>query len=188
MRSETHPMTPTPRIAHSSIDSGSLRHSARVLVVEDDELLRTLQAAIFGMEDYEVEPAENGAAALDLLATGHFDLVVTDREMPRMDGVTMIRKIRQNGSQVPIVMVSGSLWDSPLPPDVSSAVAAALPKPAFAAQILAAAAHALKPSRERPRVRVRIPGAKTISAGGAGRGVAFETRGMVSSGAAFAGE
>lgn len=115
----------------------------RVLVVEDDEVLRGLYAAFLHLEDYEVELAEDGADALRQLDRLQFDLVLTDRNMPRLDGAGLIRAIRAKSNHVPIVMVSGSLQHSPLPQDVKDAVAVALPKPAKPSEILAAAAFAL---------------------------------------------
>jgi CheY-like chemotaxis protein len=123
----------------------------RILVVDDDHLLRELHAAILHLEGYSVETAEHGAEALRRLAAKPFDLVITDRNMPHLDGVGLIRKIRASGNPIPIVMVSGSLADSELPVDVAREVSVALPKPALPAQVLAAASFALRhPPAKRP--------------------------------------
>lgn len=135
-----HPLSLLDR--NGSAAAGTPR-KPRVLIVDDDDILRSLHAAFFYLEDYEVETAGDGIHALRQLGQSHFDLIVTDRKMPRFDGARLVRAIRSSGNQVPIVMVSGSLLDSPLPQDVADAVAVALPKPARPAHILAAAAFAL---------------------------------------------
>lgn len=136
-------------------------HGLRILVVDDDDINRGLNEAVLSMEGFGTESAADGAEALVYLATGDFDLLLTDCQMPNLDGIGLIRRLRASGSRIPIVMVSGSLNHSALPEDVASEVAAALPKPARADEILAAVRHALgdrAPSRARitdvfPRTR-----------------------------------
>ena len=120
----------------------------RILVVEDDELLRDTYKMLLCLESFEVEAAENGAEGLTLFKEQPFDLVLTDRNMPKMDGVGLIKSLRKLGSDVPIIMISGSLHSDPLPPDVAPEVCVALPKPAFPKEIRAAISFAL--SRENP--------------------------------------
>jgi CheY-like chemotaxis protein len=117
----------------------------RILVVDDDPILRDVYAMVLEVEEYELEVAGDGQEALERLSNARFDLVITDRDMPRMDGAELIRHLMADGMDVPVVMISGSLRDSKLPPDIAPRVAVALPKPVTAAQILAAAAFALQP-------------------------------------------
>ena len=123
---------------------------ARLLVVDDNELIRELHSLVLSREGYEVETAEDGAAALEQLAAERFDLVLTDRQMPNLDGITMLLALRAAGSLIPVVMVSGSLTHAPLPPAIAREISAALPKPARTAEVLAAVASALSacPRRE----------------------------------------
>ncbi len=51
-----------------------------------------------------VEHAQNGPAALEKLAAQEFNAVITDYRMPRMDGLTLVRKIRELGLHMPIVL------------------------------------------------------------------------------------
>ena len=66
----------------------------RALVVDDDPLLAGLLTAFLEARGYHVEHCEDGEAALQRLRAGGFNLVVTDRMMPRMDGLALCRAIR----------------------------------------------------------------------------------------------
>lgn len=69
----------------------------RILIVDDDAQARELLRFILEQEGYEVTAAQNGHEALALVRTGQFRLVVSDWEMPGMDGVELCRCIRQRG-------------------------------------------------------------------------------------------
>jgi CheY-like chemotaxis protein len=116
---------------------------ARILVVDDNQDLCELHAEVLKMEGYEVVAVGDGAEALERLAAGKFDLVLTDRVMPALDGASMILALRSAGSRIPVVMVSGSLVQSPLPPGVARELSAALPKPARMSDVVEAVAQAL---------------------------------------------
>jgi CheY-like chemotaxis protein len=116
----------------------------RLLIVDDDQLMRTLHTLVLQGAGYDVDTAGDGAAALERLAEEKFDLVLTDRAMPTLDGASMVLALRSAGSSIPVVMVSASLAFSPLPPSVAREVSAALPKPARSGEVLAAVAHALR--------------------------------------------
>jgi two-component system response regulator MprA len=135
-------------IAHHEADVTSRDEvvpNARILVVDDDEDIRKLHAAILAFEGYEVEMAEDGADALEQLATRRFDLVFTDRLMPVLDGESLVLALRSAGIRTPVVMVSSSLVQCPLSERVAREVSAALPKPIRAAQVLSAIFTALHP-------------------------------------------
>jgi two-component system, chemotaxis family, chemotaxis protein CheY len=65
-----------------------------ILVVDDTRSMRKMVAAILGQAGYEVAEAGDGAEALELARARRFDLVVTDHNMPVMDGVTLVGKLR----------------------------------------------------------------------------------------------
>lgn len=79
-----------------------------LLYVEDDE--DTLKASAMILEDYvgKLIVARNGKEALELLAQNHIDLILTDILMPKMNGIEMIRRIREGRSnpQIPIVITT----------------------------------------------------------------------------------
>jgi CheY-like chemotaxis protein len=136
---------------------------ARLLVVGDDPLIRELHAVVLRMDGYEVVTAEDGVAALELLAEERFDLVLTERRMPKFGGASIVLALRSAGSRIPVIMVSNSPADTPLPPRIVGEISAAIPKPARAAEVLSAVARALPPPppRERP---CRVRGTKLLAA------------------------
>jgi CheY-like chemotaxis protein/HPt (histidine-containing phosphotransfer) domain-containing protein len=69
--------------------------SLRILLVEDSPDNRTITIAYLQDTPYRVEVAENGAIAYEKFIAGHFDLVLMDRQMPVMDGLTATRAIRE---------------------------------------------------------------------------------------------
>ena len=129
---------------------------ARLLVVDDDPLLRELHATVLRIFGYEVATAEDGADALEQLAEESFDLVLTDRQMPNLDGVSMVLALRSAGSVIPIIMFSGSLSHAPLPAAVAGEFFAAIPKPARTPEVFSAVAAALDcASRRREPRQIR---------------------------------
>ncbi len=83
----------------------------RVLLIDDEELVRvsigySISAAL-PQEAELVGEAENGAAGLELIRSLRPDIVITDIRMPKMDGLTMIGALRQEGLDVEVVVLSG---------------------------------------------------------------------------------
>jgi chemotaxis protein histidine kinase CheA len=81
----------------------------KVLVVDDQFTVRELQRSILGAAGYRVQTACDGREALTALATqGDFDLVVTDLQMPEMDGLALLREIRSDPLRalLPVVVVT----------------------------------------------------------------------------------
>ena len=68
--------------------------SHSILVVDDTKSMRKMVAAALQEAGYSVEEAGDGAEALEKAKAQVFDLVVTDHNMPRMDGVTLVRALR----------------------------------------------------------------------------------------------
>ena len=60
--------------------------SSKILVVDDEKIIRESLSYILKKEGYEVEEAENGMVAYNILRERSFDLVITDLEMPEMKG------------------------------------------------------------------------------------------------------
>ncbi len=88
----------------------STRHTAlpRILVVDDDELVREVVVAVLRGTGYEVESAGNGAEALDRVAGPEaFHLILLDVQMPVLDGWSTIRELHARGCNTPVVMMSG---------------------------------------------------------------------------------
>jgi two-component system, chemotaxis family, chemotaxis protein CheY len=66
-----------------------------ILVVDDTRSMRKMVAAVLAGAGYDVAEAGDGDEALELARARQFDLVVTDHNMPKMDGVTLVRALRQ---------------------------------------------------------------------------------------------
>ena len=78
----------------------------QILVVDDDKNTRMLLKAVLQAENYTVYTAENGEDALGVMDKEHIDLVVLDIMMPRMDGYSFTRLLRESNNYLPILMVS----------------------------------------------------------------------------------
>src|SRR5687767_14282058 len=69
----------------------------QILIVDDDSQTLDLLSFILGQEGYQVTAAKSGQEAMQLLRSGRFRLVVSDWEMPGMNGVELCRNVRQRG-------------------------------------------------------------------------------------------
>jgi two-component system sensor histidine kinase and response regulator WspE len=80
----------------------------RVLVVEDSLTVRELEHKLIESGGFEVEVAVDGADGWNAVRVGHFDLVVTDVDMPRMDGIALVAMIKQDArlAHTPVMIVS----------------------------------------------------------------------------------
>jgi|ERR1700691_285687 CheY-like chemotaxis protein len=78
-----------------------------ILCVDDEEIPRTLRKLVLEKKGYEVVAARSGKEALELLATRHFDLVLTDQMMPGMEGTELTRQIKSAAPDLPVVIISG---------------------------------------------------------------------------------
>lgn len=79
-----------------------------ILVVDDSRTARKLLTFVLKAGGYDVTTAENGIEALELLSSIDVDLIVTDLNMPQMDGLEFIRTIRENEAyaQLPILLLT----------------------------------------------------------------------------------
>ncbi len=80
----------------------------KVLVVDDDKTTRKMISLILKTKGYEVVTAENGIEALQKLGLEKINLILTDMNMPYMDGIEFIKQVRANPdiSSIPIVMIT----------------------------------------------------------------------------------
>jgi two-component system chemotaxis response regulator CheY len=82
--------------------------SAKVLIADDSKVVRDLHAFMLESGGYEVQQAINGSEALEKAITTQFDLIVTDVNMPQMDGYEFTRRLRATAGyeNTPIIIVS----------------------------------------------------------------------------------
>ena len=78
----------------------------RILFVEDDPEMSAIYAENFLPPEFEADTAENGLKALDKLKDSRFDVVVTDNFMPEMDGLTLLRWIKQGYPELKVLLVT----------------------------------------------------------------------------------
>jgi len=87
---------------------GDEQRRKRVLVVDDSLTVRELERKLLGNRGYDVEVAVDGMDGWNAVRTGHFNLVVTDIDMPRMDGIELVTLIKKdpNMKSLPVIIVS----------------------------------------------------------------------------------
>ncbi|WPH17635.1 hybrid sensor histidine kinase/response regulator [Variovorax paradoxus] len=93
------------RPGHAAAD-GSKRK--RVLVVDDSLTVRELERKLLAQHGYEVEVAVDGMDGWNAVRTGHFDLLVTDVDMPRLDGIELVALVKKNPNlkSLPVMIMS----------------------------------------------------------------------------------
>jgi len=98
---------------------------ARILVIDDEvEVRRAVTTYLRGL-GHEVLSAANGREAIATLSTGPVDLLVTDINMPEMDGIEIVSSLREAASRVPIIAMSGGgLFDKGMLLDSAQALGA----------------------------------------------------------------
>lgn len=80
---------------------------SRILVIDDERSIRNTLKDILEYEKYEVDLAEDGPKGLDKIKSGEFDVVLCDIKMPGMDGIEVLDKLTEMGTDLPVVMISG---------------------------------------------------------------------------------
>ncbi len=82
-------------------------HQGSILIVDDEPGIRELLGQILGDEGYETAEAASGEEALTLLERELYDLVLLDLWLPGIDGLEVLRRLREAGYQVPVIVISG---------------------------------------------------------------------------------
>ncbi len=78
----------------------------RILLAEDEKLLSKAIVKIFEKNNYSVDAVFNGKDALTFIELGNYDCVVLDIMMPIMNGIDVIKKVREKGNNIPILILS----------------------------------------------------------------------------------
>ena len=95
-------------ITHSaSVEKSSLDRKLKILLVDDEEVVRDVISMFLRHEEHEVETTASAIEALDLIREQNFDLVVTDHAMPGMTGGNFVATLRSAGFELPILMLTG---------------------------------------------------------------------------------
>src|SRR5262245_37928693 len=79
---------------------------ARILVVDDQEMMRDSLAATLAREGHEIVAANDGPVAVSKLQSGRFDLLITDLKMPKMTGIELLNESKRIRPDTPVVMMT----------------------------------------------------------------------------------
>ncbi len=86
--------------------------SKKVLIAEDSSVIQNLTKKILQIQNYQIFSAKNGLEVLSLLENDHFDIILMDINMPKMDGMECAEKIRAlndpKKASIPIVAITGN--------------------------------------------------------------------------------
>jgi excisionase family DNA binding protein len=117
---------------------------SRILLVDDEESVRRLLSRMLESA-YDVEAAADAESAIRLMREpdAHYDLLISDLNMPGMDGLALIREARRIDSTLPAIVITGYSSESLAIEALNLGVAGYLTKPFGTTQVLAAAAKAL---------------------------------------------
>ena len=78
----------------------------RLLLAEDEKSLSRAVKAILEKNNFSVDAVYDGVEALEYLETGNYDGMIMDVMMPRMDGITALKKLRASGNMVPVLVLT----------------------------------------------------------------------------------
>ena len=78
----------------------------RILLAEDERSLSRAVTALLERNHYAVDAVYDGAEALDYLEGGNYDALILDIMMPKMDGMEVLRRLRQQGNSIPVLMLT----------------------------------------------------------------------------------
>lgn len=82
-----------------------------ILIADDESVIRDVLASLLAEEGYRVHTVPDGAEALDFLVLHRPDVIVSDIKMPRMHGLTLVERIRAEGHEMPVILIS--TWTPP---------------------------------------------------------------------------
>lgn len=82
-------------------------NKGRVLIIDDEEIVRISCQRILVPEGYEVEISGSAAEGLGILAEEPVDVILTDLKMPNVDGIEVLRKIKQEWPDIEVIMITG---------------------------------------------------------------------------------
>lgn len=79
----------------------------RILVVDDDNFIAKALTEVLSSQNYAVEVASDGQAGWDLIQAFAYDLIVLDVMLPKLDGISLCRRLRESGYQTPVLLLTG---------------------------------------------------------------------------------
>jgi len=106
-----------------------LIHARRILIAEDDGIIRRIISNTLAGDGYAVNAAADGEQAWEALRHDSYDLLVTDNEMPRLTGLKLIERVREAGMGLPVIVASGNFPVDGARDYPQFQIAAVIPKP-----------------------------------------------------------
>jgi DNA-binding NtrC family response regulator len=125
---------------------------SRILVIDDEDVVRVLAVEILEVAGHEATGAESAEGALALLEVEQFDLVVSDVLMPGFSGLELLGALRDRRAGLPVLLITGAGTSDTLDEALSRGAAGLLPKPFSHADLQAAVADALDTRRTPARL------------------------------------
>lgn len=149
-------MNPKPSQVVAAPANGEPSHRCRILVTDDEDAIRCLNAEALRRLGYEVDMAEDGSVAWAALNTGRYDLLITDNKMPNVTGLELLEKVHNARMSLPAIMVTGTLPAEELARKPWLIPAAMLLKP-YTMQELAVAVHETLSAKLKNRKQRSLP-------------------------------
>lgn len=119
---------------------------ARILIADDDPHIVRVMSIWLTRHGHEVVPVHNGQEALDCVRAGSVDLVISDMNMPVMDGVSFVKAVRQLlHNNLPIIVLTARCDQDELVKSLAGYNARVYPKPFLPSQIVAEINQLLQP-------------------------------------------
>ena len=79
----------------------------KILIIDDEKAIRRVIKEILEFEKYQVDEAEDGQQGLDMAVKGHYDVILSDIKMPKLDGMDLLAKLMEQGTESSLIMMSG---------------------------------------------------------------------------------
>lgn len=115
----------------------------RVLIVDDEQVVRDVLEITLSSVDYDVEVVADGGSAIERLRAAPFDLLITDLRMPGIDGLAVVREARRHSATMSIVIITGASSEASAIEAINLGVNGYLTKPFGVERVLAVTARAL---------------------------------------------
>ena len=127
----------------------------RILLAEDEKALSKALVKIFEANNYSIDAVYDGQEALDYLEAGNYDAAVLDIMMPKVDGITVLKRLRAEGSDLPVLMLTAKAEIDDKVLGLDSGANYYLTKP-FDAKELLAAVRAITRSGSEQDIKLRF--------------------------------
>lgn len=122
--------------SHCGLNHGDKMRDARILVVDDDQDVLDMADCFFKKKGMEVHCAESGEKALEIFREKSFAVIITDFNMPGMNGVELAEKVQELGPPTAIIMATGKPSQELSDIAMQAGIKLVLPKPIHLEKLL----------------------------------------------------